>query len=39
MYTWREIKRQRSRRWSDRFITNLNQEDREGEGGDYYELG
>ena len=31
MYTWREIKKQWFKCWSDQFITNLNQEDGEGE--------
>ena len=31
MYTGREIKKQRFKCWSDRLITNLNQEDGEGE--------
>ena len=35
MYTWREIKKQQFKCWSDQFITNLNQGDGEGEDGDY----
>ena len=31
MYTRSEIKKQRFKCWSDQFITNLNQEDGEGE--------
>ena len=32
MYTWREIKKQRFKCWSDQFITNVNKGD-EGRGG------
>jgi len=33
MYTWHEIKKQQFKRLSNQFITNLNQEDVEGEDG------
>ncbi len=39
MYTLQEIKKQQFKWWSDQFITNLNQEDGEGEDGHYYNLG
>ena len=32
MYTWREIKKQQSRCWSDQFITNVNKGDEERGG-------
>ena len=32
MYTWREIKRQRFKCWSDQFITNVNKGDEERRG-------
>ena len=34
MYTQHEIKKQQFKRWSNMFITNLNEEDAEGKAGD-----
>ena len=39
MYTQREIKKQQLKCWSDQFITNLNQEDEEGEDGRFRVMG
>ena len=39
MYTRREIKKQQFKCWSDQFITNLNQEDGEGEDGRFRVMG
>ena len=39
MYTRREIKKQRSRCWSNQFITNLNNGDGEGEDGQFRVMG
>ena len=39
MYTQCEIRKQRSRCWSDQFITNLNQEGGEGKDGRFRMMG
>ena len=39
MYTWREIKKQRFKCWSDQFITNLNQGHGEGEDRQFRVMG
>ena len=39
MYTRCEIKKQRFKCWSEQFITNLNQEDEEGEDGRFRVMG
>jgi len=39
MYTLCEVKKQWFKCWSRQLITNLNQEDGEGEASNYYELG
>ena len=39
MYTRREIKKQRSKCWSDQFITNVNKGDEEGEGRTLLQIG
>jgi len=39
MYTQHEIKKQWFKCWSDQFITNLNQEDGEGEYGQFRVMG
>ena len=39
MYTWREIKRQRFKCWSDQFITNVNKGDEERGGRTVLQMG
>jgi len=39
MHTWREIKKQRSRCWSDQFITNVNKGDEERGGWTLLQIG